>query len=198
MNNKDLLKLIKKASKDNSSFELLIRQYNSLISYYSNYYYLDGYGRDDIKNMIITIIWNSLKDYDPNKSQFNSYITKKINLTFFNLIRDSRRQKRSPDKLVSLDSKSDDHQYSLGETLSSDVGSSYEDVEEFEYLNNKLLEELSSKEKLVYSSLMKRYTGKELANRLDCSVKSIDNTLNRIRSKAKRVYNDYKRRQGDN
>lgn len=194
MTNKEELLLIKKSIKDNDSFKLLIKKYDGLISSYANYFYLEGHEVDDIRNIIITTIWKSLKGYRLSRGSFNSYISKRINNTFFILIRNSKRQKRSPHLIVSLDSKEDDKQFSLGEILSDVKIGSYEDKEEFKYLNKMLLLVLSPKERLVYSSLIERYSRQKLADRLKCSIKSINNSLDRIKTKAKVIYERYIRK----
>ena len=189
MESKDIIKLVHKAKKDNEAFKQLIGQYSSLISFYSNYFYLPSHDKEDITSIIHLTIWKNLKYYKDVKCSFKSFIRKKIVYVLADLLRKSQQQKRNDISTVSIDLIDK----SLLNVIPAKIDS-YEDKEEYRYLEHRLIDSLSVKELSIYLLYIDNFSRKEIGIKCNCSYKSVDNSLIRIKLKANSIYKEYNER----
>lgn len=190
MEKKDLDNLVILAKTNNLNFEKLLEECKEIIIFYSSYFFIDNYNEEDLKQVILLTIWNSLDSFDSDKSNFKTYIKIRIFNSLSFILRKAKQKKRNNNN-ISLDKKDDEDNSLLEKISNNDHLHHYDDIEEFNYLQSELVKVLSGLEKIVYFHHIRGEGRTSISRMMKCSYKSVDNTLERIKDKAKRVYNEY-------
>jgi len=194
MDKDKLNKLIKDSIDNNSSFELLLEEYKTTIRYYLNNYYIEGFDKDDLLNIIYTTIYKCCRNYDIDRGVgFKSYLSKSIRNVLIHKIIKIYRSIRP----FSLDFKSDEDSLSLLEKIKNSEDSSIDFRDELLYFHKKLYPILSDRQKLVYSFYIKGFRGSELGNQVGLTSKEVDNCICRIKIKGKQIYGEYYKRESN-
>ena len=159
--------------------DLLLEKYRSYVRIRANALFLVGGDVEDLNQEGMIGLFKSIRDYDLNqKTPFSAFARMCINRQMYTAIEASSRKKHAPlNSYVSLESSEE----SLGEAASPE--SLYIETEEEASLEKRNDSLLSSYEKRVLRLYLqgKRYS--EIADELGKSVKSVDNAVQRIRSK---------------
>jgi RNA polymerase sporulation-specific sigma factor len=171
--------------------EYLLYKYRTLVSSKTHPFYLAGGERDDILQIGMIGLWQSILDYSPAKQiSFISFARLCIERHVISAIKTSTRQKQQPlNNAVSIEffTHESESDFSLTDVLISSVDLDPEEVllrKEDQRMSRAYLRELLSKfewEVLNIYGQDKSYY--EIALCLKCSTKSVDNALSRIKRK---------------
>ncbi len=179
---------------DSSAMEYLLYKYRSLVSTKARYYYLIGAETSDLIQIGMIGLWRAVIDYTPDKDiSFLSFARICIERHIISSIKKATRMKQSPlNTAVSLD-----HQDQRGDQEGLPVVSACTPHhlqplavlirrEERAHMQSALQSVLSEFEWKVLNGYGKGKSYVEIADDLGCKTKSVDNALERIRSKATR------------
>lgn len=176
---------------DISASEFLLYKYRSLVRTKIRSYFMMGAEKDDLLQIGMIGLWQSIMDYSPYKDiSFLSFARICIERHVITAIKTASRQKQSPlNAAISLEYFADesDSDFNLAEVL---VTSSDLDPEEMlirredGWLLHEALRTLLSE--FEWQVLKRYHVGKsyrEIAVDLECNPKSVDNALGRIKRK---------------
>jgi len=176
---KDIINCAK--SMDEDAIKEIFSIFKPVIREMSVKYFLAGADREDVIQEAMIALFGAIKSYDEKKNDnFFAFAKKCIDLKMKTAVRNSLRKKHSPlNQSVSIDDQPE-----LG------VMESYPDPEE-EYINNenyllineKLKTVLSPLELTVVSLLNMGMNISEIAGIIKKPIKSVNNTIQRIRKK---------------
>ena len=185
--------LVRRAQKqgDMQSCEYLLRKYRNLVRAKVKSYFLIGAERDDLIQIGMIGLWEAITDYRPDRhTSFACFAKVCIQRQMISAIKTATRQKQTPlNSSVSLEASpsGDDGDRSLLETITSRVETEPERVilgiEGERILQQSLREQLSPFEWEVLTEYRTGKSYREMAQYLNCKIKSIDNALSRIRRK---------------
>jgi RNA polymerase sporulation-specific sigma factor len=165
----------------------LLQQYKPLVKKKAAAYFLIGGDRDDLIQEGMIGLYKAIRDYDPDKGNpFHSFALLCVNRQIISAVKASARQKHIPlNTSLSLnnpDEKNEPKNQYAPNPESLVIGrETYHDIESF------LQKHLSE---LEYTVLMLHLEGRshsETAGELGRNVKTIDNTLQRIRRKVGKI-----------
>lgn len=184
---------------DGDACEYLLHKYRGLVRAKVNSYFLMGAERDDLIQIGMIGLWEAISDFRPeHHTSFASFAKVCIQRQMISAIKAATRQKQVPlNTSVSLDAApgGDDDDRTLEERLV--VGSGIDPVDEVcgaegaKNLGQALREQLSPFEWQVLAEYRQGKSYREMAEKLQCKVKSIDNALSRIRRKFPQVAPDF-------
>ena len=171
---------------DQAILNYICEKYKPLVLKLSKKYYLVGGENEDLIQEGMIGLFGAIQDFDTTgQVTFYHFAQLCINRQLIKAIEANNRKKHAPlNAYVSLyDEEGDEYP-----EPSFEVGSPEElfiEAEEYHYLISTLKEALSPMEKQVFDLYMLDLDYKEIAARLGKSEKSIDNTLTRIKQKAR-------------
>jgi RNA polymerase sporulation-specific sigma factor len=176
---------------DARASEHLLYKYRSLVRTKIRSFFLMGAEKDDLLQIGMIGLWQSIMDYAPHKEiSFLSFARICIERHVITAIKTATRQKQSPlNNAISLDHCAEDgeSEFSLEEVLVSEAELDPEEMlihrENARILRNTLKRVLSGFE---WEVLRRYHLGKsyrEIAIDLECNTKSVDNALGRIKRK---------------
>lgn len=171
--------------------EHLLYKYRGLVRAKTRSYFLVGADQEDLLQVGMIGLWQSVMDFAPEKDisflAFARICTERHMIT---AIKASTRRKQSPlNNSVSLEyyTQQADNDFCLADLLVSDVELDPEEVllhrEDQRILCETLKEMLSEFEWEVLKHYYLGRSYREIARRLRCSSKSVDNALGRIKRK---------------
>ena len=171
--------------------EFLLYRYRSLVRTKTRSYFLMGAEKDDLLQVGMIGLWQSVMDYSPDKEiSFLSFARICIERHVITAIKTATRQKQSPlNSAISLEycTEESDSDFNLAEVLVSDTELDPEEIlirrEDGRMLRDALRTLLSGFE---WEVLKRYHVGKsyrEIASDLECNTKSVDNALGRIKRK---------------
>lgn len=181
-----LCDLVKKGN--NLAFNEIVNRYSSLIKIKSSQYFNDQLDNDDFFQEGTLSLLNAAKSYNPtSKTSFKTYASICIDRRFISLIKAGTQKKRMPQKnVVSIHYIGDE----LPAYLSEDTLDPIDLIVEKELLSSKkeqIKNILSPLEYNVLSLHILGYEYKKISKALNISLKSVDNALQRIKSKLKNL-----------
>ncbi len=158
--------------------ELFVR-YDSVITYYCNKFCPESI-REDAHQETLLAFYSSLRDFDINKSSFKTFANLCIKRAVISNVRRYNKKSNVPDSVIT----------SYDDIELTDNNSPEEILLNKESMNS-LAEDielkLSDLEFKVLSLFLSGNNHNEIAAKLNISYKSVDNSLNRIRSKLKSI-----------
>ena len=177
---------------DISASEFMLYRYRSLVRTKTRSYFLTGAEKDDLLQIGMIGLWQSIMDYSPDKGiSFLSFARICIERHVITAIKAATRQKQSPlNTAISLEycAEESDLDFNLAEVLVTGADLDPEEIlirrEDGRVLRDALKMLLSSFE---WEVLKRYHVGKsyrEIALDLECKAKSVDNALGRIKRKA--------------
>ena len=182
----DINAILKKAqSGDNEAINLILEEYSKLLSFNAQKYYLVGAEQEDLVQEGILGLLKAIKFYDETKSSFSSFAFLCIRREMISAIRKANTQKNMV--LILEDSAYfDDEGHNINNYKSSESNpeEAYLLKEEIEEFKNFSENNFSKFEKEVLTYLIRGYSYREIAKILSKKLKSIDNTIQRIRKKS--------------
>ncbi len=171
--------------------EYLLHKYRNLVKAKVQSYFLMGAERDDLIQIGMIGLWEAITDFRADRdTSFAGFAKVCIQRQMISAIKAATRQKQTPlNTSLSLDASpgGDDDDRNLLEILISENDADPEEVvlgvEGERVLQQSLREQLSSFEWEVLTEYRTGKSYREMAQTLNCKVKSIDNALSRIRRK---------------
>ena len=175
---------------DHEIADYLMEKYKPLVRKKTNAMYLIGGENEDLIQEGMIGLFKAIRDYRAEKeSNFFSFAELCINRQLYSALESQNRKKHQPlNTYVSFSESEGDNGLSL-ESLMSAQGTNPETMileqERQKELALKLEEQLSTLEKKVLSFYLEGISYTQIGELLGKPVKSIDNSLQRIRSKIK-------------
>ena len=189
----DINDILKKAqSGDNEAISLILKEYSKLLSSNARKYYLVGAEKEDLVQEGILGLLKAIKFYDETKSSFSSFAFLCIRREMISAIRKANTQKNVMlNEALKTNAILEDSAYFDEDKININNYKSLENNPEEAYLYKEKIEEFKKfseknfskfeKEVLIY--LIRGYSYREISKILSKKLKSIDNTIQRIRKK---------------
>lgn len=177
--------------RDREATEYLLHKYRNLVRAKVKSYFLVGAERDDLLQIGMIGLWEAITDFKADRhTSFACFAKVCIQRQMISAIKAATRQKQAPlNSSVSLEAppSGDSDDRALSEILTSKPEVDPENIvlgkEGERLLQETLRQELSPFEWKVLSEYRTGKSYKEMADELNCKIKSIDNALSRIRRK---------------
>ncbi|MDW7675384.1 MAG: RNA polymerase sporulation sigma factor SigH [Bacillota bacterium] len=179
---------------DNAAQEFLINKYKNFVRAKARSYFLIGADREDIIQEGMIGLYKAIRDFKCDKlSSFRAFAELCITRQIITAIKTATRQKHIPlNSYVSLNKPiyDEDSDRTLLDVISGTKITDPEELiisrEEFDDIEEKMGEILSSLEWQVLMSYLEGKSYQEIAEDLNRHVKSIDNALQRVKRKLER------------
>jgi len=179
---------------NDEALEYLINKYKNFVRAKARSYFLIGADREDIIQEGMIGLYKAIRDFRMDKlSSFRAFAELCITRQIITAIKTATRQKHIPlNSYVSLNKPiyDDDSDRTLLDIISGSKISDPEELiisrEEFDDIEEKMGEILSSLEWKVLMSYLEGKSYQEIAEDLQRHVKSIDNALQRVKRKLER------------
>ena len=179
---------------DDAALEYLINKYKNFVRAKARSYFLIGADREDIIQEGMIGLYKAIRDFRLDKlSSFRAFAELYITRQIITAIKTATRQKHIPlNSYVSLNKPiyDEDSDRTLLDVLSGSKITDPEELiisrEEFDDIEEKMGEILSSLEWKVLMSYLEGKSYQEIAEDLHRHVKSIDNALQRVKRKLER------------
>ena len=170
--------------------DYIMEKYKPLVRKKSNAVYLIGGETEDLIQEGMIGLFKAVRDYNPEKSaSFFSFAELCINRQIYSALEASNRKKHSPlNNYVSFSSQQEAEDMNLEEVISDQNLSPEQVIIEKEHKQEfftRLEEKLSTMEKKVLYLYLEGNSYIRIAEMMEKTPKSIDNTLQRIRAKVK-------------
>jgi len=198
LEDEEIVQLGRKGDKDATDY--LIHKYKNLVRSKARAYFLIGADREDVVQEGMIGLYKSIRDYQSDKSMaFKTFAELCITRQMITAVKNATRQKHIPlNSYISLNRKSFDDEsdrtyieLACDENI-SDPESLLIKKEEFNGIENKMGEILSSFEWEVLSLYLNGKTYVEIARQVKKPIKSIDNALQRVKKKVEKHVINYK------
>ncbi|MDD3652716.1 MAG: RNA polymerase sporulation sigma factor SigH [Desulfotomaculaceae bacterium] len=179
---------------DDDALEFLINKYKNFVRAKARSYFLIGADREDIIQEGMIGLYKAIRDFRVDKlSSFRAFAELCITRQIITAIKTATRQKHIPlNSYISLNKPiyDEDSDRTLLDIISSSKIADPEELivskEEFDNIEEKMGEILSSLEWKVLMSYLEGKSYQEIAEDLQRHVKSIDNALQRVKRKLER------------
>lgn len=190
----ELLKRMKNG--ENDIMDYLLVKYKPLVIQKAKALFLLGGDNDDLIQEGMIGLMKAIRDYEPDKkSGFIHFAYICILRQMYSAIKSAMRKKHSPlNSYVSIyeeQTQGDEIILPLVDTMPSETDNNPEalflEKEVEEIITNNFRKELSKLEKQVFDLYLTGLDYRKIAEKLDKSPKSIDNALQRIRTKAQKL-----------
>ncbi|MCR4782137.1 MAG: sigma-70 family RNA polymerase sigma factor [Lachnospiraceae bacterium] len=171
---------------DKEATDVLLLRYSEIVKRLAGSYFLVGGEKDDLVQEGLLGVLDAIRAYDGKKmDRFYPFAKLCINRKMIKAIDSSNEKKNSPlNSAISLDLEIDSiNDYLLDEFM--DPERLLLDKENEKKVRSMILKMLSPFEQQVFSQMILGYDYIQIADILDKSPKSIDNAIQRIRSKVK-------------
>lgn len=176
-----------------AAIEVLFERYKNLVKKKAKAMYLAGGDSDDLIQEGMIGLYKAVRDFDESReASFKTFASMCINRQLITAVAASNRKKNMPlNTYVSFDLPAytdEDNEMRLVDVLKPETEQNPEklliDLEYTEDFKEKLFESLSNFEKQVLKLYIEDKDYREIARIMNKTPKSIDNALQRIRSKA--------------
>ncbi len=192
MTDEDIVELAREGNNDASEF--LINKYKNFVRAKARSYFLIGADKEDIIQEGMIGLYKAIRDFRPDKlSSFRAFAELCITRQIITAIKTATRQKHIPlNSYVSLNKPiyDEDSDRTLLDVISGTRVTDPEELiisrEEFNDIEEKMGEILSSLEWKVLMYYLEGKSYQEIAGDLNRHVKSIDNALQRVKRKLER------------
>ncbi|WP_022819596.1 sigma-70 family RNA polymerase sigma factor [Fusobacterium russii] len=194
MNTDDLI--FKAQNNDEEAINDLIKFYLPLVSINVKNFFLIGADREDLIQEGLLGLFKAIKYYKSEKSSFNTFAILCIRRQIFSAIKlaNSNKNMALNEAILNSSNISEecDTQSNL-EFITDESSPEYIFFNKDKFINFKKYADrkFSKLEKQVLEYLIRGYSYKEIAKQLDKNLKSIDNTIQRIKKKSEIWINEY-------
>ncbi len=183
---------------DASVMDFLLGKYKNLVRKEANAMYLLGGENEDLIQEGMIGLFKAIRDFDPGEeTSFASFARLCVNRQMATAIQASNRKKNGPlNSYVPLDDHSTDESVYLNQTKTdaeSDPESLLISQEDAQLLEDELKAKLSRLENRVLYLHLAGTDYKTIAQILDKSPKTIDNALQRIKAKLRKILESEKK-----
>jgi len=175
--------LILRANGDTAAEETLVLRYTKAVYFHTRTCYREGWERSDFVQEGMLGLIRAIREFDASKgSPFAPYCSVCIKNAIYAALRTSLTKKNAAmNGYVSL--------HALNNLLAEDdMTERVAEEDELSRALAKITETLSSFEKKVLSAWLSGYSVSETAKALGKPLKSVENALTRVKSKAKSIY----------
>ena len=185
-----LIRMLRKG--DTAITDYIMEKYKNLVRKEANAMYLLGGENDDLIQEGMIGLFKAVQNYDlAQETSFYNFARLCITRQMYSAIETSKRKKHSPlNSYISLYEKTGERE-PLIDTMEAAKESNPEELlvgrEYVELLQNKLMENLSDLENRVLYLHLLGTDYKTIARLLDKSPKTVDNALQRIKSKMEKI-----------
>ena len=168
---------------ENVISDYLMEKYKDLVRRRANAMYLIGGEKDDLIQEGMIGLFKAVRDYQPNrKTSFQTFAGLCIERQIYSAIQGSNRQKHLPlNTYVSLSAEEEEN--TMGEQWAENPEAIVIDRENVRILEEEIKKLLSPLENTVLSYYLDGYNYVQIGEILGKSPKSMDNALQRIRTK---------------
>ena len=168
--------ILKKAQTgDSEAIDWILKEYSKILSFNAQKYYLIGAEQEDLLQEGILGLLKAIKFYDETKSSFSSFAIRKANTQKNSVLNEALTTSSM------IEDSSDVDNYISSENNPEEAYLLKEEIKEFKNFSDK---NFSKFEKEVLKYLIRGYSYREIAKILSKNLKSIDNTIQRIRKKS--------------
>ena len=197
----DLVRLVQEGK--GGAVDFLMEKYKHLVRGKAKALYLIGGDHDDLIQEGMIGLFRAIREFDPGReSSFIAFASLCISRQIYKAIEAQNRKKNQPlNDYISLDTPAYPEEGSEGESLLDvlrpdsgthpDGGGDPEqmviDRESIELLEERLDQDLSTMEKQVFVLFREGYSYQRIARILGREPKSVDNALQRIKTKVSRI-----------
>ena len=180
---------------DNEAVEILMQKYKSVVRKKARTLFMIGGDQDDLTQEGMIGLFKAIRDYNQDKeASFSTFAELCISRQLYSAVKSSNRMKNLPlNTYVSIyspaytkENEDGDGNFMVDQSMEALEMSPEEifiDRETVDNLMEKIYKNLSNLEKQVFTFYMDGMTYQEIARRLDKQPKSIDNALQRIKTK---------------
>lgn len=188
----EIIVLIRNGHTD--AIEYLLKKYAPLVKKSIRTLYLIGADTEDLSQEGMIGLFKAIQNYEPdNSASFYTFAKLCINRQTYSAIKTSNRKKHSPlNSYISFYSKMNEDEMELIHNLVASEDSNPEHVildrENATKIEELLDKHLSKMEKEILPLYLEGKSYSDIATTLGKSNKSIDNAIQRIREKVKRLY----------
>lgn len=180
---------------ENEAIEFLLHKYQGLVRAKLKSYFLLGAEKEDLVQVGMLGLWEAVMDFRNDKDvSFRCFAQMCVQRELITAIKAATRQRQIPlNSSLSLDAHvyPDSPEKSLSDLLpcgkNKDPQEVWTDAESATHLKRSIRQRLSGFEWKVFRAYLDGMSYNEVADRLGCKVKSIDNALTRIRRKLSKV-----------
>lgn len=173
------------------ALEHILRRYSGFVKSRARPYFLMGADREDILQEGMIGLYKAVRDFRPEKAvSFRVFAEVCITRQIITAIKTATRQKHVPlNSYISLNRPmfEDGSEKNLGDLLSGEKNMNPEDLmidrENYEAIGNKITRLLSDREFRTLSLYLQGKSYQEMAEELQCTVKTVDNALQRVKKK---------------
>lgn len=185
---------------DKKATEYLIQKYKNLVKSKARAYFLIGADREDVVQEGMIGLYKAIRDYQHDRAMaFKTFAELCVTRQMITAVKNATRQKHIPlNSYVSLNRKvyDEDSDKTYIDLVSAQNTSDPEQLlikkEEFDGIENKMGEILSSFEWEVLSLYLNGKSYVEIAKQLKRPFKSVDNALQRVKKKVEKHVFNYK------
>ena len=172
---------------DNVAQEYLINKYKNFVRAKARSYFLIGADKEDIIQEGMIGLFKAVRDYQPDKeASFQTFARMCVDRQIYNAIQNSNRQKHQPlNSYISLSQDPGESQDHLQDMWADNPESIIIDQENVRSLEQEITCTLSLMENQVLEYYLDGMGYAEIAALMKKTPKSIDNALQRIRTKIK-------------
>lgn len=192
LKDEELIELIQNGQSD--ATEYMLKKYYPLVKKSIRTLYLIGADTEDLSQEGMIGLFKAIQNYQCNHTaSFYTFAKLCIDRQIYSAIKASNRKKHSPlNSYISFYSKVNEDEMELIDNLEAGIGSNPEQIildrENTTNIEEILEEHLSKMEKQVLSLYLDGKSYTDIAVELGKTSKSIDNAIQRIREKVKRLY----------
>ena len=186
---------------DGMALEFLLNKYKNFVRAKARSYFLIGADREDLIQEGMIGLYKAIRDFKPDKqASFRAFAELCVTRQIITAIKTATRQKHKPlNSYISLNKPvfEEDSERTLIDVLIGSKVSNPEEIiidqEDFDHIEEKIGEMLSDLEWQVLSLYLKGRSYQEIAKELNRHVKSIDNALQRVKSKLEKHLEETRR-----
>ena len=192
-NDEEIIALIQNGEAD--ATEYMLKKYYPLVKKSIRTLYLIGADTEDLSQEGMIGLFKAIQSFQPNNNaSFYTFAKLCIDRQIYSAIKASNRKKHSPlNSYISFYSKINEDEMELIDNLEAGIDSNPEQIildrENTTNIEAILEEHLSKMEKQVLTLYLDGKSYSDIASELGKTCKSIDNAIQRIRDKVKKMYN---------
>ena len=173
---------------DDTAEEILLEKYKPLVRSRARELYLAGGEQDDLLQEGMLGLFKAIRKYDPaREASFATYARLLISRQIYTAIASSQRQKHQALNLSVSMTEWEEQQENGAAAAAESPESIVLDLENTRELRKKIDELLSPMERKVLEYYLNGYDYLQIAEKMNKPAKSIDNALQRIRSKVSKM-----------
>jgi len=193
LNDEEVITLIHNGQ--TSAIEYMLKKYSPLVKKSIRTLYLIGADTEDLSQEGMIGLFKAIQGYQTNNTaSFYTFAKLCIDRQIYSAIKTSNRKKHSPlNSYISFYSKMNEDEIELIDNLEASMNSNPEQIildrENTMSIEVILDEHLSNMEKQVLALYLDGKSYSDIAAKLGKTTKSIDNAIQRIRDKVKKLYN---------